>query len=54
MLQFKILLLYYSLSIAAERIRKEAGFHNLQNGWKEKELVPKIKKKIFHEIPEDV
>lgn len=46
MLQFKILLLYYSLSIAAERIRKEAGLHNLQNGWKEKELVPKVKKKF--------
>lgn len=49
MLQFK-LLLYYSLSIAAERIRKEAGFHNLPNSWKETELIPKIKKIFFHEI----
>jgi len=53
MLQFKILLLYYSLRIAAERIRKEAGFQNLLNGWKETELVSK-KKKNFHIIPENV
>lgn len=44
MLQFKILLLYYSLCIAAGRIRKEAGFQNLLNGWKETELVSKKKK----------
>lgn len=37
MLQFKIPLLYHRLSIAAERIRKEARFQNLLNGWKETE-----------------
>lgn len=37
MLQFKIPLFCYSCSIAAERIRKEAGFQNLLNGWKETE-----------------
>lgn len=36
MLQFKILSLYFSLSIAAERIRREARFHNVWSGWNEK------------------
>ena len=31
--QFKVLPLYFSLGIAAERIRKEARFHNLWSGW---------------------
>lgn len=54
MVQFKILLLYYSLDIAAERIRKEAAFQNFLNGWKETEPLSKIEKMFFHEIQEDV
>lgn len=41
------------LTIAAERIRKEAGVQNLLNGWKETELVSK-KKFPPHTIPENV
>lgn len=52
MLQLKFF--YYITLLIELQKEQEAGFYNLLNGWKKTELVPKIKKKIFHEIPEDV